>query len=191
MRELGWTVQGLEPDPKAAAVAREQGIEVIESPIERTPLVADAFDVITMSHVIEHVPDPIALLVAARRALKPGGMLFVFTPNADSWGHAMFGRSWYPLEPPRHLHIFRSRNLVACAERAGLRAVHLRTTGRLHLIFDASVSIRRTGRYGFDDPAIRASLSDRLFRVAENLLVPLRPHAGEEIVMRCTKQAPG
>ena len=63
-------------------------------------------------------------------------------------------------------------------------------TGRLHLFFDASVSIHKTGQHRFDDPTIQASVFDRLFRVAENLLVRVDPYAGEEIVMRCTKPAP-
>jgi len=189
MRDLGWTVQGLEPDPKAAAFARASGLDIVESPLERASLALDAFDVITMSHVIEHVLEPVTFLSVARRALSPGGILYVFTPNAESWGRAMFGPSWYPLEPPRHFHIFHPRNLVACAERARLQVVDVRTTGRLHLFFDASVSIRKTGRCGFDDPTVRASFFDRLFRVTENLLVHVHPHAGEEVVMRCTKPA--
>ena len=190
MRDLGWTVQGVEPDPKAAAFARAHGLDIIQSPIEAASLASNAFDVITTSHVIEHVLEPVAFLSVARRALKPHGLMYVFTPNAESWGHAMFGASWYPLEPPRHLHIFRPRNLVACAERARLQVVDVRTTGRLHLFFDASVSIHKTGRYRFDDSTIQASIFDRLFRVAENLLVRVDPYAGEEIVMRCTKPAP-
>jgi 2-polyprenyl-3-methyl-5-hydroxy-6-metoxy-1,4-benzoquinol methylase len=190
MQELGWTVQGLEPDPRAAGFARAHGLEILEMPIERAPLDRNGFDAITMSHVIEHVPDPVAVLSDARRALKPGGILLVSTPNANSWGHSMFGPSWYPLEPPRHFHIFRPENLAACAERAHLQVVDLRTTGRLHLIFDASVSIRKTGRYGFDDPTIQASLFDQLFRATENLLVRVRRSAGEEIVMRSTKIVP-
>ena len=191
MRDLGWTVQGLEPDPKAAAFARAYGLDIIQSPIERASLPSNAFDVITTSHVIEHVLEPVTFLSVARRALRPDGLLYVFTPNAESWGHAMFGPSWYPLEPPRHLHIFRPRNLVACAERAGLQVVDVRTTGRLHLFFDASVSIHKTGQYRFDDPTIHASVFDRLFRVTENLLVHVHPYAGEEIVMRCTNAARG
>src|SRR3989441_634128 len=191
MRDLGWTVQGLEPDPKAAAFARAYGLDIIQSPIERASLPSNAFDVITTSHVVEHVLEPVTFLSVARRALRPDGLLYVFTPNAESWGHAIFGPSWYPLEPPRHLHIFRPRNLVACAKRAGLQVVDVRTTGRLHLFFDASVSIHKTGQYRFDDPTIHASVFDRLFRVTENLLVHVHPYAGEEIVMRCTNAARG
>ncbi len=187
-RNLGWAVQGLEPDLRAAAVARRHGISVIESPLEHAPLPVDSFDVITMSHVIEHAPAPVPVLAAARRALTPGGDLLVFTPNAESWGHAMFGRAWLHLDPPRHLHVFRVGNLVACAARAGLQVVSVRTTGRLHLLFDASVAIRRGRRFRLDDPAIRASVADRVFRLTETLLVRVGPDVGEEIVMRCTKR---
>src|SRR5256886_16585922 len=99
------------------------------------------------------------------------GLMSVFPPNGGGGGHAFSGGSGSPLDPPRHLHIFRPRNLVACAERARLQVVDVRTTGRLHLFFDASVSIHKTGRYRFDDPMIQASVFDRLFRVTENLLV--------------------
>ena len=78
--------------------------------------------------------------------------------------------------------------MVACAARAGLQVVSVHTTGRLHLLFDASVAIRRGRRFRLDDPAIRASVADRVFRVTETLLVRARPDAGEEIVMRCTKR---
>src|SRR5436309_8714204 len=117
-------------------------------------------------------------------------MMYVCSPDARSWGRALCGASCYPFELSRHLHIFRPRTLVACAERARLQVVDVRTTGRLHLFFDASVSIHKTGRYRFDDSTIQASIFDRLFRVAENLLVRVDPYAGEEIVMRCTKPAP-
>ena len=187
MRDLGFAVQGVEPDPAAAAVAKAHGLPVIESSIEQASLPDDTFDVIVMSHVIEHVADPVAAFVAARRGLRPGGRLLVFTPNSESWGHALFGRSWYPLEPPRHLHVFRADNLIRCAERAGLQVRRMRTTGRLHLIFDASRGIRKTGRYAFDDPAIQASVLERIFRVVENLLVRVGPNLGEELVMDCTK----
>src|SRR5207245_11243493 len=124
-----------------APFARTHGPDITQSPIAAASLAPHAFDVITSSHVIEHVLEPVAFLSVARRVLKPNGILYVFTPNAESWGHAMFGPSWYPLEPPRHLHIFRPRHLVACAEPARLHAVDVRTTARLHLFFAARVPL--------------------------------------------------
>ncbi len=188
MKRLGWDVRGLEPDPRAVQVARERGLDVIEDTIEEAPLSADAFDAITMSHVIEHVSDPVATLVAVRRALRPGGLVVVLTPNVESWGHALFGPAWFHLDPPRHLHLFSSKNLLAVVERAGLAVVRARTTGRGHLVFDGSVSVRRTGRFRFDDPTLQASASERVFRLIEQALVRIGPRSGEEIVLSCTKR---
>lgn len=188
MHTLGWNVQGLEPDGKAVAIARERGFDVVESTLEEATLPEDAFEVITMSHVIEHVLDPIRNLSKARRLLRPNGTLLVNTPNAASWGHSMFGASWLHLDPPRHCHLFTVKNLVACANRAGLSVVRWTTTGRGHLVFDASRSIRRTGRFNLADPAIRASNRDRGFRLSEQAVLRVRPDIGEEILLFCTKR---
>ena len=60
----------------------------------------DGFDAVTMSHVIEHVPDPVAFLDKCRRVLRPGGRLVLSTPNVRSLGHKRFRQSWRGLEPP-------------------------------------------------------------------------------------------
>lgn len=67
MRSLGWEVCGVEPDPKALALARQQLALDVRSSLNDFP--AAKFDVITLSHVIEHVPDPVATLkdCASRR----------------------------------------------------------------------------------------------------------------------------
>ncbi len=190
MQTLGWTVRGIEPDPIAAEVARGRGLDVATTSLEEAPLPSDAFDAITMSHVIEHVIEPRNALETVRRSLKPGGMVLIITPNARSWGHSQFGASWYHLDPPRHLHLFTIRNLVACAARAGLSTVRVQTTGRGHLVYDASRSVFRTGRFRLDDPSFRATTGDRWFRLVEQGLLRIGPGRGEEILMFCEKARP-
>jgi 2-polyprenyl-3-methyl-5-hydroxy-6-metoxy-1,4-benzoquinol methylase len=187
MRYLGWEVRGLEPDPKAVSVARSRGLEVIQGSVEDLRE-HDAFDAITMSHVIEHVIDPSRTLQALRDALTPGGTLLVITPNGASLGHRRFGASWYHLDPPRHLHLFNAQNLVACAARTGLEVVRWHTTGRGHLVFDASRSIGKSGRFDLRDPSRRATSGDRLFRVFERTTSLVRKDLGEELYLFCTKQ---
>lgn len=187
MSALGWAVQGLEPDPVAAKIARDRGFDVIESSIERASLPEAAFDRITMSHVIEHVIDPIQVLAVARHALKEGGRLTILTPNAASWGHRKFRDSWFHLDPPRHLHLFTPENLIACVERARLRISDFETTGRGHLVYDGSVSVRESGRFRVGDLTTVATGRDRAFRMFESLLVRVRRDAGEEIILTCTR----
>lgn len=187
MRALGWTVRGLEPDPVAAKIARDRGFDVIGSSIEEASLPEEAFDRITMSHVIEHVIDPVQVLAVARHALKEGGRLTVLTPNAASWGHGKFRDAWFHLDPPRHLHLFTLGNLMSCADRARLRVSDIVTTGRGHLVYDGSVAVRATGRFRVGDLTTVATLRDRVFRMFESLLVRIRPDAGEEIILTCTR----
>ncbi len=105
-RRAGWQVQGLDFDPVAVAAARERGLDVFEGTIKVLSGESECFDRITLSHILEHVYDPWDVLADCYRLLKPGGTLWLETPNANSNGHRAFGPYWRGLEPPRHLHIF-------------------------------------------------------------------------------------
>ena len=105
-RHVGWEVAGAEPDPDAAAAGAEEGLGVRQGFVDSFSDMEGRFDVVTASHVVEHVHDPRALLSAAFRLLKPGGQLFVDTPNLSSLAHQRFGSSWFSLDPPRHLILF-------------------------------------------------------------------------------------
>src|SRR5262249_59216085 len=101
------------------AIARAAGLDVEEGVIEEAPGVDGRYDAITLSHVIEHVHDPVGTLRACHRALRPGGTVWVLTPNLEAAGRRRFGRDWFPLEPPRHLTIFTAASLGLALERAG------------------------------------------------------------------------
>jgi 2-polyprenyl-3-methyl-5-hydroxy-6-metoxy-1,4-benzoquinol methylase len=116
MRRIGWTVEGQEWDARAAEAARARGLTVHTEPLERLDVRAD---LVTMHHVLEHVPDPVTFLDAARRLLEPGGFVYVTTPNLASRGHSIYGKAWRGLEPPRHLHLFTNDSLERTARAAG------------------------------------------------------------------------
>lgn len=107
----GWTSVGLDPDPMAVANAAEQGLTVYQGGIEYFDGQTELFDVITLSHVIEHVYDPRELLKRCYDLLKPGGQLWIETPNIDSFGYARFQANWRGLETPRHLVLFNRKSL--------------------------------------------------------------------------------
>jgi SAM-dependent methyltransferase len=80
----GWTVEGVEASPTAAAWARKlTGAEVMEGLMETADIPAGEFDAVTILDTLRHVPDPMALLRSARRALRPGGLLMVREINRD------------------------------------------------------------------------------------------------------------
>lgn len=88
---------------------------------------ADFFDLITFSHVLEHVRDPIAVLAEACRILKPEGYVRIQIPNPTSLTAWLFGRFWVHHDVPRHLYSFTSANLQEIASRCGLCIAASRT----------------------------------------------------------------
>lgn len=125
-RHLGWTPFGTEPDPNAAAVARAQGCEVVAGDLRELGATYEQhFDVVTLSHVIEHVYDPVDTLRHCFRVLKPGGQIWLETPNIQSMGYEIYGPYWRGLESPRHLVLFNRTALCSCLERAGFERLQV------------------------------------------------------------------
>ena len=123
-RDAGWRVMGIEPDDSAAAAAASRGVEIVASRLEDLPSSFNAtFERITLSHVIEHVHEPLAMLQRCKELLHPKGGLWLETPNIGSAGHDEFGADWRGLEPPRHLVLFSARAITDLLRKAGFAVV--------------------------------------------------------------------
>lgn len=118
-RYCGWTVTGVDPDGTVVDAARSRGFDVHQGGIEVFDDLTEQFDVIVMSHVIEHVHQPAYVLERCHQLLKAGGVLYVETPNLEGLGHLHFGRNWRGLESPRHLVLFTPTSLRALLQRVG------------------------------------------------------------------------
>jgi SAM-dependent methyltransferase len=147
LRALGWDVEGVEPDATAAEAARARGITVFNGSIEDARLPAQKFAAVTMSHVIEHLPDPARTLAEVRRVLRPGGQLVVMTPNASSILHRVFGRDWFPLDPPRHLLLHSPTSLNRLLDQAGFVADVRDSWRAANVTIAASLAFRRNRAY--------------------------------------------
>jgi SAM-dependent methyltransferase len=112
-RRVGWEACGIEPSEWAARYARERlGQPVTTGTIEDQAYEPATFDVVTMWEVIEHLPDPRAVLAEAHRILKPGGQLILSTPDAGSTVARLSGRRWLGWSKvPEHLHFFDRQSL--------------------------------------------------------------------------------
>lgn len=116
----GWGATGIDVDADAIAMGVEQGLDLRAELLEdHAADHAGQYDVVTMAHVIEHVPDPVGFLTAARSLLRPEGRLWLATPNIRSLGHRLFGTAWVGLDVPRHLVLFDARSLRLALEKAG------------------------------------------------------------------------
>jgi 2-polyprenyl-3-methyl-5-hydroxy-6-metoxy-1,4-benzoquinol methylase len=129
-REMGWTVTGLEPDGKAVAACQSQGLEVVQGDVTLAPPAwKDAFDVITMSHAIEHVADPAADLARMFGMLKPGGFLWLALPNPQSFGARLFREAWRELHPPYHMCIVSQPRLKELLQERGFSSTRALRVG--------------------------------------------------------------
>jgi 2-polyprenyl-3-methyl-5-hydroxy-6-metoxy-1,4-benzoquinol methylase len=185
MRDAGWQVLGVEPDPAAACIAQTHfGVPVIVGTLPEARLSGESFDAVTVQHVIEHVYDPGELLEDCRRVLKPGGKLAVVTPNVESYGHRIFKEAWRGLEPPRHLRVFSPRTLKAYVEKFGFRQVLLRTSARLtRAIYRASRLNRANAGVSYETIGWKLWIEGLLFQAFEEMACLLWKNAGEEILL--------
>lgn len=127
--EAGWEAVGLEPDPVALQAARTAGIAAEAGTLDAFRS-EGAFDVVTASHVIEHVHEPREFLRRIAQLLAPGGTIWLATPNAGSLGRWWYGSAWRGLEPPRHITVFSASALRRLLEEAGFRSIKFHRRGR-------------------------------------------------------------
>jgi 2-polyprenyl-3-methyl-5-hydroxy-6-metoxy-1,4-benzoquinol methylase len=139
----GWKPLGIDADMEAVARARLCGISVLPGSIEVLDGREEEFDVITLNHVIEHMHDPVSVIETCHRLLKPGGQLWIETPNVDSYSHARFGKFWRGLEAPRHLVLFCENSLHRLLGRVGFVAVErVRRPSAFHSLYNSSLAIQ-------------------------------------------------
>jgi len=125
LRRLGWETWGVEPAAAAVTAARQAGHHILASELEQADLPEGHFDLVTMSHVIEHLRNPRAALTQVAQATASGGRVLIRTPAADSLPAHLLGPDWLPLDAPRHLVIFTARALCQACEHAGLSVVRV------------------------------------------------------------------
>ena len=104
----GWDAEGVEPSAFASSYARDTlKVKVHTGTLDSVPVGPGSYDLATMWEVIEHLPDPRAVLNMVRRLLKPRGYLALTTPDAGSLVARAAGRRWLGWRKiPEHLYYF-------------------------------------------------------------------------------------
>ncbi len=144
-RSCGWRVIGIDPDLSALKRCTENGLDQLYTSIEELGMWEGKVDVITMNHVIEHLHKPCEVLKAAYKLLKPGGTLWIETPNITSVGHKKFGKNWFHLDPPRHLVLFNSSSLNTAINSAGFIDIRrVKNVNPVYVDFQRSYSLATT-----------------------------------------------
>ncbi len=123
LAERGWAGEGIEPNARMAAHARDRlGLPVHAGTLEGFTA-AEPFDLVSFVQVVAHFPDPLAAFRAADRVTKPGGHWLVETWDCQSWTAKLWGRGWHEYSPPSVLHWFTPCSLRAAVGSLGYRQV--------------------------------------------------------------------
>jgi 2-polyprenyl-3-methyl-5-hydroxy-6-metoxy-1,4-benzoquinol methylase len=130
-KKRGWTVEGLDPVRAACDYSqKELGVPAKAALLEDSGYPDEAFDVVIMNHVIEHVPDPVACLSELHRITRKGGHVVLETPTYDSLMFKIFGRRERSVSCEGHIYFFTPQSLKAVSEKAGFKVIDQRYTGR-------------------------------------------------------------
>lgn len=129
-RKDGWDVKGVELFPEQTSLVREKlGLEVETSDIMSYDVRRAWYDVVVLTHVLEHLPDPLAALRKIHDALKPGGAGVLEFPNIDAVDARLrrlldrlrlHRRHYTPTYVPGHVQEFCRESFAFACERAGL-----------------------------------------------------------------------
>lgn len=134
MRESGWTTFGIEPGETAAGLARKKGHQIVcqsvTDPLDAA-LAGRLFDIVLMSHSLEHVHSPTQALANLRSLLKPEiGHLIIEVPNLESLLTYWFGELGLAFDTPRHLYMFSPQTLSKLLVKTGFEVRAIRHIAR-------------------------------------------------------------
>lgn len=116
-QKTGWNARGVEPNLKARKLAREKGAMVQED-IEDDSL---KFNIITMWHVLEHLPDLEKQFQRFHNLLAKNGKLVIAVPNFESYDAHYYKEFWAGYDVPRHLWHFSKNGIQELFEEKGFK----------------------------------------------------------------------
>lgn len=104
----GWNIQGIEPSEKARKLANEKGIELKDT---MQSFEGAQYDVVTLWHVLEHLPELQEVVKKIESFVKPGGLLIIAVPNFKSFDARYYKNYWAAYDVPRHLWHFSKQTM--------------------------------------------------------------------------------
>jgi SAM-dependent methyltransferase len=120
----GFEVYGIDGSPAQVERLRPQfGERIVNLVVGRDPIPWEAMDVVVMSHILEHVWDPEAVMSEVRRRMVPGGWVYLAVPDMESMHFKLLGKRWDAVNPLAHLHYFNERSLGRLLGTCGFEQV--------------------------------------------------------------------
>lgn len=124
-----WKCFGTELSPQALKYGEERGWTVSNDAFSDDRFPKNEFDIVTMIELIEHVPNPDFFFETASKLLRPGGLIFLTTPNNNSINRRWLGTDWSVISPPEHITIWSPSGMKKALSRNGFILRKVKTTG--------------------------------------------------------------
>jgi 2-polyprenyl-3-methyl-5-hydroxy-6-metoxy-1,4-benzoquinol methylase/glycosyltransferase involved in cell wall biosynthesis len=175
--DCGWRAYGTEIAAGAFDQLARLGVDAYHGELQSARYSDGFFDVVYCSEVIEHLLDPVSFLEESARILRPGGLLYLTTPNFNSLSRRLLGLEWRVFGK-EHVCYFTPASLSRALRQAGFMAIRARTRNidpnELKRVLTARVSgnLASSSANGFDSKAtegLRIKLQQRpALRIAKN-----------------------
>lgn len=120
-QQHGWQVNGVEPNEIARVQAEDKTKIIIQQDLSE--VIDTSYEVITLWHVLEHLPDLENIMNQLKSLLTPGGVLIIAVPNFDAYEAAVFKEYWAAYDVPRHLYHFNRNAIGQLVNKHGLKIV--------------------------------------------------------------------
>jgi 2-polyprenyl-3-methyl-5-hydroxy-6-metoxy-1,4-benzoquinol methylase len=123
LKKKGWKIAGVEPSNEARAIALEElSSTEIKPSLEETN---GKFQVLSLWHVLEHIPNIREVLHNFKRVLEKDGIVIIAVPNPNAWESNVYKEFWAAYDTPRHLWHFNQKSIQLLAETAGYKLVNI------------------------------------------------------------------
>ena len=120
----GFQLTGIELcGPAADRAAARPGVAVLRGGLSTVEIPEGTLDLVTLTHVYEHLREPDIVLSRLARIIRSGGYLYLAFPNGAGWQARWFGPAWFHLDPPRHLAFVPPQVLVRALSDLGFELV--------------------------------------------------------------------
>jgi 2-polyprenyl-3-methyl-5-hydroxy-6-metoxy-1,4-benzoquinol methylase len=123
-QKKSWEVTGVETNPIARELTKEKGIKNIYSSYQEIEE-NETFDVITLWHVLEHIPDLTEAINTFKKSLKKDGLLVIALPNRDSLDALVYNENWAAYDVPRHLYHFNQESFGKLMKKNKLKIIQI------------------------------------------------------------------
>ena len=131
-KDNGWQVSGIEPNEKARAIANESCHDSVFDVEELELIKSESFDVITLWHVLEHLPNLEQQVSSFKKLLKPNGTLVIAVPNFKSYDALYYKNYWAAFDVPRHLWHFSKESISKLFKKENMKVIKT-----LPMVFDS------------------------------------------------------